>query len=69
MSKSNKCAECENKAIQDYADLYIRYENAQRHIKILNECLDTKEDLCVFFREQNEELKNKIRILEGKNER
>ncbi len=64
MRRANKCLECENNAMQNYADLAIKYENAQRHIKILNECLNTKEKLCAFFREQNEELKNKIRILE-----
>ena len=68
MRSDNKCIECENNTLQDYADLAIKYDNAQRHIKILSECLDTKEELCAFFREQNEELKNKLHILEQTNE-
>lgn len=64
MRSDNKCDECENSALQDYAHLWLKYEDAQRHIKILSECLDAKEELCAFYREQNEKLENKLRILE-----
>ncbi len=61
----DKCTECENKTMLEFADIAIKYDRALKHIEILNECMDTKEMLNEFYRQENEELKNKIRILEN----
>lgn len=50
--------------VDELTDLEMKYDLAQRHIKILTNCLDVKEQLCAFFREQNEQLKEKVDIYE-----
>lgn len=60
---SKKCSECESAIISDMADLQMKYDRALHHIEILNKCLDTKEELNEFFRQEIDELKNKMRVL------
>ena len=56
------CIDCN--VNNEFAELQLKYDLAQRHIKILTDCLDVKEQLCAFFREQNEQLKEKVDIYE-----
>lgn len=65
-NKEKNCAECESKLIDDFADLQLKYDLAQRHIEILGKCLDVKEELCAFYRDENEQLKTKLKIYEKK---
>jgi len=62
---TDKCKECEKEVISDMADLQMKYDRALKHIEILNDCLDTKERLNDFYRRENNELNNRIRILEN----
>lgn len=63
--KINNCIECENEALDKYADLYLKYERLEREVDILNECLDVKDKLLNIYREKNEELSTKIRTYES----
>lgn len=67
------CTECENETMLKYSDLMIEYDKIKRWNKILNDCLDTKDELCKALREDNENLRyknklylEKIKKLEGK---
>ena len=60
--KVEMCACCN--VNNDLADLYLKYERAENYIKLLNKCLDVKEELCDFYRKENEELKEKLNIYE-----
>lgn len=51
----------------DYADLQIRHDRTLQYCKLLEELLDVKENLISFIKQENEELKNKIRILKNGN--
>lgn len=42
----------------NYRELEIRYQQALQHIEILNKCLDVKEELNEFYRNEIEMLKN-----------
>lgn len=64
MTKNN-CAECEKDILLQYSDLKIEYNKLENYNKLLEKCLDIKEELCDFFRTENEELKNKLRIYKG----
>ena len=57
---TKNCKECTDKTLEDYADLHLKYERALQHIVILNNCLDTKEELCNFYRNEYELLKEKM---------
>lgn len=61
MAKNN-CAECEKDIMLKYSDLSIEYNKLEKYNKLLENCLDIKEELNNFFRTENEELKNKLRI-------
>ena len=61
---NKKCKECENEIMLKYADLKIKYDKANRYLDILEKCLDTKDELCKALREDNEELRNKVRVYE-----
>lgn len=61
MAKNN-CAECEKDILLKYSDLQIEYNKLENYNKLLENCLDIKEELCNFFRTENEELKNKLKI-------
>ena len=61
--KVEMCACCN--VNNDFADLQMKYDKAERHIKLLNNCLDVKEKLCEFYRQENDELKAKLRFMKG----
>ena len=61
--KVEMCACCNIN--NDLADLQMKYDKAERHIKLLNSCLDVKEKLCEFYRQENDELKEKLRFMKG----
>lgn len=48
-----------------YADIAIKYDRAQEQIKLLTECMDTKEKLNEFYRQEIDELKVKLAYYEG----
>lgn len=56
------CKDCENKSLMEVAELQIKLDKAENHIDILNRCLDVKEELCQLLREENEELRNKVKV-------
>lgn len=56
------CKDCENKLLMELAELGIKLDKAENHIDILNRCLDVKEELCQLLREENEELRNKLKV-------
>ena len=58
----NKCIECENNSLIRLAELEMEYEKEKNYNKILEKCLDTKDELCKVLREKNEELENKLRF-------
>lgn len=61
----NKTTIREQATMFELSELSIKYDRALKYIKILNECLDLKEHLNELYRQENDELKNKIRILEN----
>ena len=63
MSK-DKCTECEKEIVSDLADLQMKYDKAEKYIKLLNACLDVKEERCEFYRQENDDLKEKLSIYE-----
>ncbi len=66
----DECMNCENDIMLKYSDLYIEYEKVKNYNKILEKCLDTKDELCKVLREDNEQLRNELRIWkEGNNDR
>ena len=52
------CKECES-------DIMDKYDRAQEQIKLLTECMETKEKLNEFYRQEIEELKVKLAYYEG----
>lgn len=58
----DKCKNCENEIMLKYADLILKLDKAERYNKILENCLDTKDELCKILREDNEELRTKLKI-------
>ena len=56
-----KCRYCEATNLMNLADCEIKLEKANNMIKILEKCLDTKDELCKALRDDNEELRNKLR--------
>ena len=68
----DKCLECENDILMRYSSLVIDYDKLQNYNRLLEKCLDVKEELNKVLRENNETLRNKLKlyeIKEGKNER
>lgn len=61
------CKSCENDLISDCAELSMKNDRLEWWYKTLNQALDIKEELNKALREENEELKNKLRVM--KNER
>lgn len=61
---NKKCSECENEMMLKYADLEFKYTKATNYIVLLEKCLDVKDELCKALREDNEELRNKVRVYE-----
>lgn len=59
---TKNCKECSNEALDKYADLYIKYEQAKKEVEILNECLDVKDKLLNLYREKNNELNTKLKV-------
>jgi len=60
----NDCTNCEAETMLEYASLALRLETAKRYNNILEKCLDTKDLLCNFYREENEQLRTRIEFLE-----
>lgn len=58
----DKCIECEKELMLQYADLKIEYDKLKNYSKILEKCLDVKEELNEYLREENSTLKNKLSI-------
>lgn len=66
----DKCIECENDILMKYSSLVIDYDKLQNYNRLLEKCLDVKEELNKVLREDNETLRNKLKlyeIKEGKN--
>ena len=61
------CKSCENDLISDCAELSMKNDRLEWWYKTLNQALDIKEELNKALRQENEELKNKLRVM--KNER
>lgn len=61
---TKNCKECSNEALDKYADLYLKYERLEGQNRTLEECFDIMKNLCDNYRQENEELKTKIRIYE-----
>ena len=59
------CKECESDIMDKYSDIVIKYDRAQEQIKLLTECMDTKEKLNEFYRQEIDELKVKLAYYEG----
>ena len=56
------CKSCENDLISDCAELSMKNDRLEWWYKTLNQALDIKEELNKALREENEELKNKLRV-------
>ena len=52
---------CENDLISDCAELSMKNDRLEWWYKTLNQALDIKEELNKALRQENEELKNKLR--------
>lgn len=57
---TDKCKECEKELLLKLADLETKYDRLEYYSKILEKCLDTKEELCKVLKEKNDELENKL---------
>lgn len=58
------CKNCEAELMLELASVQLRLDTANRYNSILEKCLDVKDMLCGFYREENEQLKNRISFLE-----
>lgn len=59
------CKSCENDLISDCAELSMKNDRLEWWYKTLNQALDIKEKLNKALREENEELKNKLRVMKN----
>ena len=59
------CKNCENGLISDCAELSMKNDRLEWWYKTLNQTLDIKEELNKALREENEELKNKLRVMKN----
>jgi hypothetical protein len=57
------CKNCESELISQIADISIENDKLRRINKIYEQCLDVKEELNKALREDNEELRSKLRTL------
>jgi len=57
------CKNCESELISQIADIGIENDKLRRINKIYEQCLDVKEELNKALREDNEELRSKLRTL------
>ena len=57
------CQNCENDMLLRNSELAIEKDRLQWYYDTLNKALDLKEELNSALRQENEELKNKLRIL------
>ncbi len=67
-----ECLECENDTLLKYSSLVIDYDKLKYYNGLLEKALDVKEELNKVLREDNEMLRNKLKLFEikeGKNER
>lgn len=62
---SDKCKNCENELLLNVAELKIKNDKLEYYNKLLERCLDVKDELCKALREDNEELRNKLRRCEN----
>lgn len=60
---NKNCTECEKDLILRCSDLAIKCDKLEKYNALLEKCLDTKEELNKVLREDNEALRNKLRIL------
>lgn len=60
---NKNCTECEKDLMLRCRDLAIKCDKLERYNALLEKCLDTKEELNKVLREDNEALRNKLRIL------
>lgn len=60
------CSNCENDLMLKLADVKIKCDRLQWYYDTLNKALDIKDELNKALRDENEELKNKIRDLQNK---
>lgn len=65
----DKCIECENDILMKYSSLVIDYDKLQNYNRLLEKCLDTKDELCKVLREDNEALRNKLKLYEIKEQK
>ena len=59
------CKNCENDILLRNSELAIEKDRLQWYYDTLNKALDIKEELNRELRKENEELKNKLRILKN----
>lgn len=59
------CKNCENDLISDCAELSMKNVRLEWWYKTLNQALDIKEELNKALRQENEELKNKLRVMKN----
>ncbi len=62
---TKNCKECESDIMDKYSDIAIKYDRAQQQIKRLTECMNVKEKLNEFYRQEIEEMKTKLAFYEG----
>ena len=62
----DKCIECENDTLLKYSGLYIEFDKLKRYTELLEKELDIKEELNKVLREDNEVLRNKLKLYEIK---
>ena len=63
------CKNCENDLMLKLSDAEIKCDKLQWYYDKLNMALDIKEELNKALREENEELKNKLRVTKNDRER
>lgn len=64
----DKCKNCENESMLKYAEAVFKLEKAERYNKLLERCLDVKDELCNTLREDNEELRTRLKIYKEEGE-
>lgn len=57
---TDKCIECEKDTVLKDSDLRIEYNKLKNYCKLLEQCLDVKEELNKCLREENEKLENEL---------
>ena len=62
----DKCIECENDTLLKYSGLVIDYDKLKYYNGLLEKALDVKDELNKVLREDNEMLRNKLKLYEIK---